>query len=172
MSDYPLRRPLKMLRKPLEEAPVQAPDADLGHSVIKVTRKLKKMPTPDLLPSVAIPVQGEEGSSSDEEDAPLEAAESRMKSGLKKAIMENPDFKRRVLEAMGGGERKKKAPVKSLGTQVANKEELVAFSQRLFDTGKISSEMLEGVKNSNLDFSRPVHIKMGRKNLNVTGFTI
>jgi hypothetical protein len=171
MSDYPLRRPLKMLRKPLEEAPVQAPDADLGHSVIKVARKLKKMPTPPLLPPVALPVKGEEESSSDEEDAPLEAAESRMKSGLKKAIMENPDFKRRVLEAMGGGE-KKKAPVKNLGTQVANKEELVAFSQRLFDTGKISSEMLESVKKSNLDFSRPVHIKMGRKNLNVTGFTI
>jgi hypothetical protein len=170
MSDIPLRRPLKMLRKPLEEAPVQAPDADLGHSVIKVTRKLKKMPTPDLLPSVALPVKGEEESSSDEEDAPLEAAESRMKSGLKKAIMENPDFKKKILSVFG--EKKKKAPVKSLGTQVANKEELVAFSQRLFDTGKISSEMLEGVKKSNLDFSRPVHIKMGRKNLNVTGFTI
>jgi hypothetical protein len=58
-----------MLRKPLLEAPVEAPDADLGTSVRKVARKLEKMPMPALLPSVHLAVQGEEGSSSDEEEA-------------------------------------------------------------------------------------------------------
>jgi hypothetical protein len=91
MSDYPLRRPLKMLRKPLEEAPVQAPDADLGHSVIKVARKLKKMPTPDLLPSVALPVKGEEESSSDEEAAPVAVPARRKLKAAQPAREEAPD---------------------------------------------------------------------------------